>query len=62
VIRYGVLLSGQPVAIFEEKGMKYICVLDNEDRIVRAADSIRKLGRIDEFQSVLDEYRKKIQF
>jgi len=51
--------SGQTVVVFAEPPMKYICTFGEGGHMIHAADSIRILGRIAEFESVYQEYLTK---
>lgn len=50
---------GQTVVVFAEPPMRYICTFDDDGRMIHAADSIRILGRIAEFESVYQRYLKQ---
>lgn len=52
-------LSGQTVVVFAEPPMRYICTFDDDGHMIHAADSIRILGRIAEFESVYQAYLTK---
>lgn len=50
---------GQTVVVFAEPPMRYICTFDDDGNMIHAADSIRILGRITEFESVYQKYLKQ---
>lgn len=61
IVRYGMVFDSHRCVIFTEDVMTYICVIDDDDRIVMPADSIVKLGRVDEFQQALDTFVARVR-
>lgn len=49
---------GQTIVVFAEPPMRYICTFDDDGNMINAADSIRILGRIAEFEAVYQAYLK----